>query len=79
MENFSFQESDIESREIVNIRCPDPLASIKMIEKIEEIKQQNDSIGGIITCVVRNMPEGLGEPVFDKVIFFNSTKNLLIS
>jgi chorismate synthase len=49
------------------VRCPDPLISKKMIEKIELVKSEGDTIGGVITCVIQNLPIGLGEPVFDKL------------
>ncbi|HEX2548785.1 MAG TPA: chorismate synthase, partial [Gammaproteobacteria bacterium] len=49
------------------IRCPDPMVAEQMIQLIEKIKNEGDSIGGIIKCVVRNMQPGLGEPVFDKL------------
>ncbi|MBU4002491.1 MAG: chorismate synthase, partial [Proteobacteria bacterium] len=48
------------------VRCPDFETSVKMVEAIEEVKSENDSLGGIITCVCRNVPAGWGEPVFDK-------------
>lgn len=49
------------------VRCPDAVTAQKMIERIEQVKKAGDSIGGIITCVIRNAPVGLGEPVFDKL------------
>jgi len=49
------------------VRCPDPESSDRMIELIEETGKQGDSIGGVVECVVRNLPKGLGEPVFDKL------------
>jgi chorismate synthase len=49
------------------VRCPDPKAAKKMIAKIEAVKKDGDSLGGVITCVIRNAPVGLGEPVFDKL------------
>jgi len=49
------------------VRCPDPTAAEKMIERIKEVRSQGDSIGGVIECVVRGVPAGLGEPVFDKL------------
>ncbi|MBU4318061.1 MAG: chorismate synthase [Proteobacteria bacterium] len=57
------------SRERVDeslVRCPDSETSVKMVEAIEEVKFEKDSLGGIITCVCRNVPAGWGEPVFDK-------------
>ncbi|WP_024545602.1 chorismate synthase [Picosynechococcus sp. NKBG15041c] len=49
------------------VRCPDAAAAEKMIELIDEIRKQKDSIGGIVECVARNVPVGLGMPVFDKL------------
>ena len=48
-------------------RCPDANASEKMIAAIEQARRDGDSLGGIVECVVRNVPVGLGEPVFDKL------------
>ena len=48
------------------VRCPDPTTAAKMATAIEGAQQADDSLGGIITCVCRNAPVGLGEPVFDK-------------
>ncbi len=48
-------------------RCPDPMAAKKMEDSIEMARKQGDSLGGIIECVARNVPPGLGEPVFDKL------------
>ena len=48
------------------IRCPDKLAEALMKERILHLKDEGDSIGGIIGCVMRNVPVGLGEPVFEK-------------
>lgn len=58
------QAQDIEKN---IIRCPDPLVAQKMISCIEQVKAQGDSIGGIIKGVLRRVPAGLGEPVFDKL------------
>ncbi|MGD8992933.1 MAG: chorismate synthase [Desulfobacterales bacterium] len=49
------------------VRCPDASIAEKMIAAIETAKDAGDSLGGIISCVCRNVPAGLGEPVFDKV------------
>ena len=49
------------------IRCPDQKAAEKMISLVEKVKAEGDSIGGIIQGVIRNVPAGLGEPVFDKI------------
>jgi chorismate synthase len=49
------------------VRCPDAAAAERMIERIEAIGREGDSCGGLITCVVRRPPVGLGMPVFDKL------------
>ena len=49
------------------VRCPDPIASPKMAERIDQARRDRDSLGGIIESVTRNVPVGLGEPVFDKL------------
>ena len=56
--------ADVESN---IIRCPDQKAAKKMIELIEKAKAEGDSVGGVIQGVIRNVPAGLGEPVFDKI------------
>jgi len=49
------------------VRCPDEGATRKMIEIVEAAKKDKDSIGGVVTCVCRNLPSGWGEPCFDKL------------
>lgn len=49
------------------VRCPDPVASKSMIRCIEDARASGDSVGGVIACVVRGLPAGLGDPVFDKL------------
>jgi chorismate synthase len=49
------------------IRCPDARAAEAMIETVTALREQGDSVGGVLNCVVRNCPIGLGEPVFDKL------------
>ncbi|ODV80261.1 chorismate synthase [Suhomyces tanzawaensis NRRL Y-17324] len=49
------------------IRCPDPTVRDEMVKVIEKYRDAKDSIGGVVTCVVRNCPVGLGEPCFDKL------------
>ncbi len=49
------------------VRCPDPVAAKKMIAKIMKVKNEGDSLGGVVEAVVRNCPVGLGDPVFDKL------------
>ncbi|WP_178985422.1 chorismate synthase [Winogradskyella helgolandensis] len=62
-----YQDLDFSKTESNVIRCPDEATAEKMITKVEEIKKQGDTIGGTITCVIQNVPIGLGEPVFDKL------------
>ncbi|MGI0483583.1 chorismate synthase [Geminocystis sp. CENA526] len=49
------------------VRCPDAECAQKMIDLIDDIRREKDSLGGVVECVVRNVPKGLGEPVFDKL------------
>jgi chorismate synthase len=49
------------------VRCPDAIAAKKMVSLIQEIRDKGDSVGGVIECVIRGIPPGLGEPVFDKL------------
>ena len=62
-----YQDLDFSQIEKNTMRCPDPEIATQMIAKVKEIKKQGDTIGGTITCVVKNMPTGLGEPVFDRL------------
>jgi chorismate synthase len=50
-----------------SVRCPDAAAAKRMISLIERIRDEGDSVGGVIECVARGIPPGLGEPVFDKL------------
>jgi len=49
------------------VRCPDPVYAEKMIAAIDDVRTKGDSVGGVVTCIVRNVPRGLGSPVFDKL------------
>lgn len=62
-----YNELDFSKIESNEVRCPDEETAEKMIAKIKEIKKAGNTIGGTITCVLRNMPVGLGEPVFGKL------------
>ena len=57
----------LEAVESTIVRCPDPAVAARMIERIEAIGQEGDSCGGVIECLVRRPPVGLGMPVFDKL------------
>ena len=62
-----YQELDFSKIESNAVRCPDLATAEKMENYIKEIKKQGDTVGGTITCVIQNVPIGLGEPVFDKL------------
>lgn len=62
-----YQDLDFSKIENSAVRCPDSAVAEKMENHIKEIKKQGDTVGGTITCVIQNVPIGLGEPVFDKL------------
>ena len=62
-----YQDLDFSKIEENAVRCPDEDMANTMIAKIKEIRKQGDTIGGTITCVLQNVPVGLGEPVFDRL------------
>ncbi|KAK7414661.1 bifunctional chorismate synthase/riboflavin reductase [NAD(P)H] aro2 [Neonectria punicea] len=53
--------------EFLSVRCPDDAANRRMEDRIAELRNQHDSTGGTVTCIIRNAPVGLGEPCFDKL------------
>jgi chorismate synthase len=62
-----YQALDFSKTESNIVRCPDEETAEKMIERIQEIRKAGDTIGGTVTCVIQNVPIGLGEPIFDKL------------
>jgi chorismate synthase len=48
-------------------RCPDPQAAQRMFDRIDQARRDQDSLGGVVQCIARGVPAGLGEPVFDKL------------
>jgi len=62
-----YQDLDFSKVESNEVRCPDNTIATKMIKRIKEIKKEGNTIGGTITCVAKNVPIGLGEPVFNKL------------
>lgn len=56
--------SDVEAN---IVRCPDAAMATRMIEFIKQVRSDGDSVGGVVECVIRGVPPGLGEPVFDKL------------
>lgn len=65
--NVDFNSVTIDQIEANIVRCPDPEIAQKMISLIEQVRDDKDSIGGVIKGVIKNVPVGLGEPVFDKI------------
>lgn len=63
----NYSEVDFSEIEKNPVRCADKEMASKMEAHIKEIRKQGDTIGGVITCVIQNVPVGLGEPVFDKL------------
>jgi chorismate synthase len=62
-----YQDLDFSKIESNDVRCPDATTAAKMETYIRAIRKEGDTVGGIITCVIQNIPIGLGEPVFDKL------------
>jgi chorismate synthase len=58
---------DLGKTEATPVRCPDLETAIEMIKLINEIKKAGDTVGGVVACVIKGCPAGLGEPVFDKL------------
>ena len=63
----TFETADLSLIESNVVRCPETATAEKMIEYIKQLKGEGDSIGGIISCVVKGVPIGWGEPIFDKL------------
>jgi chorismate synthase len=57
----------LEEVEASPVRCPHPETAEKMVQRIKDIRKEGDSVGGLIECRVRNLPVGLGVPVFDRL------------
>ena len=63
----NYSDLDLSKTHSNIIKCPDEVMAKKMISLIDKIKKQGDTIGGVIQCVIQNVPTGLGEPVFNKL------------
>jgi chorismate synthase len=61
-----YSQMDLSRTEENIVRCPDAEVADKMIALIDQVRLDRDTIGGVVTCVLKNVPVGLGEPVFDK-------------
>jgi chorismate synthase len=62
-----YHDLDLSKIDSTIVRCPDALLAETMIQKIEQVRKSGDTIGGVISCIIKGTPVGLGEPVFDKL------------
>lgn len=65
--NLPHEDLDLSQIDRNDVRCPDPTAAAKMETEILAVRKAGDTIGGIVKCVIRGVPPGWGEPVFDKL------------
>ncbi|MDO5608807.1 MAG: chorismate synthase [Capnocytophaga sp.] len=65
--NGNYENYDLAVAETNIVRCPDPEMAEKMENYIKQIRKEGDTVGGVVSCVIRNVPVGLGEPVFDRL------------
>lgn len=65
--NKNYRDLDFSEIENNIVRCPDPQAADQMIQLIDSVRKDRDTIGGVVSCVIENTPAGLGEPVFDRL------------
>ena len=65
--NRHYTELDLTKIESNIVRCPDQNMAVNMKTYIKEVRGKGDTVGGIVSCVIKNVPIGLGEPVFDKL------------
>ncbi len=63
----SHTELDLSLTESNIVRCPDPEMATEMEQYIKQIRKEGDTVGGIVSCAISDVPVGLGEPVFDKL------------
>ncbi|MES2591718.1 MAG: chorismate synthase [Bacteroidota bacterium] len=62
-----YQNLNLSKTDSNSVRCPDELIAETMIHRIEQARKAGDTVGGVISCVIKGTPAGLGEPVFDKL------------
>ena len=65
--NKPYTDLDLTKTESNIVRCPDLDMAAKIEDYIKEVRGKGDTVGGVISCVIKNVPAGLGEPVFDKL------------
>lgn len=79
---YDYNKLDLTVTEQNIVRCPDAEIAVQMISLIRELRDAGDSVGGVVSCVIKGVPAGLGEPVFDRfqsrlaqaVMSINATK-----
>jgi chorismate synthase len=64
---MDYADLDLSLTDSNPVRCPDPGKAAEMEAYIRQVRKEGDTVGGVISCVIRNVPAGLGEPVFDKL------------
>ncbi len=62
-----YQDLDLSQTEATSVRCPDLQTANAMETLIKAVKKDGDTIGGVVSCIIRGCPAGLGEPVFDRL------------
>ncbi len=70
IENIHLPENTPVDKELIEsslVRCPDEKISDAMLDVIDKVRKQGDTLGGAVSCIVRNVPPGLGEPVYGKL------------
>lgn len=63
----SYSELDLTAIEQSPVRCPDIDLTGKMLTFLDEVKKDSDTVGGVVSCIIKNVPVGLGEPVFNRL------------
>lgn len=63
----SYEQLDLSKTEDNAVRCPDPEMAQQMFDYIDDVRKSQDTVGGVVTGVIKGVPVGLGEPVFDKL------------
>ncbi len=64
---MDYRKVNLAAADESEVRCPDPETSRALIELIDKTREEGDTLGGIVVCVVKGVPPGLGEPVFDRL------------
>ena len=64
--NKTYHELNLEETDANVVRCPDSVIAREMELFIRKVQEEHDSVGGVVSCVIRGVPVGVGEPVFDR-------------